>query len=95
MSEEKVKKQSREIAAAVFAMFEPFGFKYEGLNGDPFHIRIFHPRCSEDWEFRCVPEMTASDIDAISKAERPARTFRCIAYRPFAGSKKVVCHKAE
>lgn len=95
MSEESIKRQSREIAAAVFAMFEPFGYQKEALNGDPFHVRIFHPDCSEDWEFRCVPTMTGDDIEQARKAERPARTFKRIAYRPFPGSKKVICHKAE
>jgi hypothetical protein len=91
MSEESNKRQSREIATTVFAMFEPFGYGMEPLNGNPFHIRVFHERVAEDWEFRCVPEMTKSDIEAVEKARRPAHTFKRIAYRPFPGSKKIVC----
>ena len=95
MSEEAIKRQRREISEAVFALFEPFGFDKEKLDGNPFDIRIFHARVIEDWEFRCVPEMTSGDIEVVEKAQRPAHTFKEIAYRPFPGSKKIVCKKIE
>ncbi len=95
MSEEAIKKQSRLIVDAVLERHKPFGWIGEKLDGNPFHVRLYHPDCQQEFLFRCIPTVTKDDQTAVAQDRRPDYCIKAIVFRPEPGSKRLCSIRIE
>jgi len=95
MSEENIKRQSREIANAIIERHSPFGWAGEKLDGDPFHLRLYHPDLQREFLFRCVPSVTKADQTLVAQDKRPEYCVKLIVFRPDPGSKRLCSVRIE